>query len=108
MDVRMSLNRYQERAAEFAGYPDEHKIVYPTLGLVGEAGEIANKVKKVIRGDGALDKNSIALELGDCLWYIADLAKNLGYSLEDIAHLNLNKLSDRKARNALKGDGDYR
>lgn len=110
MDVRMSLNRYQEKASEFAGYPDEQKIIYPTMGLVGEAGELANKVKKTIRGDdgGHLDKNGVALELGDILWYVADLAKNIGFTLEDIAHMNLAKLSDRKQRGTLAGNGDYR
>ena len=102
------FNLYQELAAEFATYPEEQNIIYPTLGLTGEAGELANKVKKVIRGDGELDKKACALELGDILWYVSDLAKNLGYSLQDIAEMNIQKLADRRERNALKGNGDYR
>jgi len=108
MDARMSLNRYQEKAHEFSGYPEKWNIIYPVLGLTGEAGEVANKVKKFIRGDSELDKHAVAMELGDCLWYVSDLARNLGFSLEDIALLNLQKLSDRKARGKLAGNGDNR
>lgn len=89
-------------------------IVYPTLGLTGEAGEVADKVKKVLRGDNGTRefdeeaREAIAYELGDVLWYAAALAKDLGYDLEDIARMNLRKLQDRQSRQVIHGNGDNR
>jgi NTP pyrophosphatase (non-canonical NTP hydrolase) len=106
----MKLDEYQMRAESTAIYPDEYRILYPTLGLSGEAGEVADKVKKIVR-DGEphlFYKNDIAKELGDVLWYVAILARDLGYTLEEIAQTNLDKLEDRKNRNMLKGSGDDR
>jgi NTP pyrophosphatase (non-canonical NTP hydrolase) len=106
----MKLDEYQMRAESTAIYPDEYRILYPTLGLSGEAGEVADKVKKIVR-DGEhhlFYKDDIAKELGDVLWYVAILARDLGYSLEEIAQTNLDKLEDRKNRNMLKGSGDDR
>lgn len=105
----MKLNEYQDAAAETAIYRQNpnFKLIYPALGLNGEAGEIAEKVKKWIR-DNVLDREACAKELGDVLWYIAAMADDLGYTLEDIAAMNLSKLRDRKARNALQGNGDNR
>jgi NTP pyrophosphatase (non-canonical NTP hydrolase) len=106
----MKLDEYQMRAESTAIYPNEYAIIYPALGLTGEAGEVADKVKKIIR-DGNSDlfyKDNIAKELGDVLWYVAVLARDLGYSLEEIAQTNLDKLEDRKNRNMLKGSGDDR
>jgi NTP pyrophosphatase (non-canonical NTP hydrolase) len=77
------------------------------LGLAGEAGEVANKVKKIIR-DNAFDRGGIAAELGDCLWYIAALARDLNISLSDIAKENLDKLDKRKKDGKIAGNGDYR
>ena len=108
----MDFNMYQKSASETAVYAEEYKLMYPALGLAGEAGEVANKVKKVFR-DG-LDnlpenwKGNIAAEIGDVLWYCAALASDLGCSLEDIAEENLKKLSVRKKENKLKGSGDLR
>lgn len=108
----MTLNEYQQAAQRTALYPREHSIVYPALGLNGEAGEVADKVKKVIRdnqGRFTDDKRrDIALELGDVLWYIAAMAHDMGYTLDDIAALNIDKLTSRAARNALAGSGDNR
>lgn len=106
----MKLDEYQMRAESTAVYPDEFAIMYPTLGLTGEAGEVADKVKKIYR-DGTPSlfyKNDIAKELGDVLWYVAVLARDLGYSLEEVAQMNLDKLYNRKIRDALHGSGDNR
>jgi len=109
----MKLDEYQEKASKTAIYPKNYELVYPALGLAGEAGEVANKVKKFIR-DGAtqetfeLKKLEIAKELGDVLWYIAALSNDLGVKLSAIAAGNLDKLEDRMKRNAISGDGDNR
>lgn len=82
----MNLNEYQEKALETAIYPEEQRIIYPTLGLTGEAGEVSDKVKKILRDhNGYFDdrkKFEIAKEIGDVLWYCAVLARDLGYNLE--------------------------
>ena len=106
----MNFNEYQKLARSTAVYPEEHKVVYPALGLCGEAGEVADKIKKTIRGDSSLDEvtGSIAGELGDVLWYLAILADDLGVTLEDIAYWNVDKLRRRMKSNKIKGDGDNR
>lgn len=108
----MDIKDYQMQAIKTAIYPEQHRIVYPTLGLVGEAGEVAEKVKKVLRdnnGEFTLKKKEeLAKELGDVLWYIANLANDLKYDLETIAEMNINKLKSRQERNKLKGSGDNR
>lgn len=109
----MTLNDYQNHALETAIYPSNAKIVYPTLGLTGEAGEVADKVKKVIRdknGDFGLaeTKHNIAEEIGDVLWYMAALSHDLGYTLEEIAEMNYAKLKSRQVRGKLHGNGDNR
>jgi NTP pyrophosphatase (non-canonical NTP hydrolase) len=109
----MNLNDYQTQAMSSAIFPDQYKILYPALKLAGESGEVAEKIGKVLRdGDGNFDdlhiKDTLAYELGDVLWYVAALAHSLGYSLEDIAQMNITKLADRKARNKISGSGDYR
>jgi len=109
----MELNDYQREARKTALYPDfGSNAIYPTLGLVGEAGEVADKVKKILRDkDGVFDeesKDAIKFELGDVLWYISQLSSELGYELEEIASSNLNKLGDRMARGKISGSGDTR
>jgi NTP pyrophosphatase (non-canonical NTP hydrolase) len=109
----MDVNHYQTAALETAIYPNQgNNYIYPTLGLVGEAGEVAEKVKKLIRdGDGVLtdsDREKIALEVSDICWYIAVLAYELDYSLEEVMQMNLDKLASRKARGVISGSGDNR
>lgn len=85
-------------------------IAYTALGLAGEAGELANKIKKILRGDYEADyiREDIAAELGDVLWYAAMLAAEFDLSLEDVARANLEKLAARQARGTIKGSGDER
>ena len=109
----MNFNEYQTRARTTAMYPDrDHNYIYPTLGLVGEAGELANKVKKISRDHGGvLDEaqtQTIAEELGDVLWYASNLASELKLPLDEVATRNLEKLASRKVRGTLHGSGDHR
>ena len=109
----MDLNTYQQRARSTAQYPSRgENPIYPALGLCGEAGEVADKVKKVLRDHGgdfnAERREAIALELGDVLWYVAQLASELGYDLEQVADANLQKLSSRASRGRIGGSGDQR
>ena len=106
------LDMYQQVAKTTAIYPREQAIIYPTLGLTGEAGEVANKVKKIIRDDGNKINESlvqeISAEIGDCLWYVALLADDIGCKLSDIANDNLLKLANRMKNGTLHGSGDKR
>ena len=106
------LDMYQQVAKTTAIYPREQAIIYPTLGLTGEAGEVANKVKKIIRDDGNKINESlvqeISAEIGDCLWYISILADDIGCKLSDIANANLEKLANRKEKGTIHGSGDKR
>jgi NTP pyrophosphatase (non-canonical NTP hydrolase) len=108
----MQLNTYQELAAEFALYPKEAKILYPTLGLTCEAGEVSKKVKKVIRDkNGVIDeaeRQALKKELGDVLWYVAALASDLSLTMYDVAQSNIDKLRSRRDRNVLANSGDDR
>ena len=101
------LNDYQQQAVKFAIYPKDMGLAYTALGLTGEAGEYAEKIKKFIR-DGVMDDRLAAKELGDVLWYLANAAQELGYDLSEIAEMNLQKLADRKGRNKIGGSGDER
>jgi len=107
----MDLNDYQYQANETAIYPNSARMTYPALGLTGEAGEVADKVKKLIRDNRPLDTKErleIAKEVGDVLWYIAALARDLGIDMETIARMNLEKLRDRAERGVIQGSGDNR
>jgi NTP pyrophosphatase (non-canonical NTP hydrolase) len=103
----IGMTDYQEVASDTAIYPPENEIIYPALGLAAEAGEVANKVKKILRDD-AFDKDAIADEIGDCLWYIAALCRDLRVDMSEIALNNIKKLQDRKQRGKLQGNGDKR
>ena len=111
----MTFNNFQTNASRTAFYPRVFKnqgLYYTALGLVGEAGEIANKVKKIMRDNNGkleeINKADIFDELGDVLWYCASLADELGVNLEDVAKLNLIKLEDRMNRGKIQGSGDKR
>ena len=109
----ISATLYQKKACETAIFPKNKAMEYLTLGLTGEAGEIANKVKKFIRDGAAQDEYlakriEIGYEIGDVLWYCAVLAKEMEMNLGHIMENNLQKLADRKKRGALSGSGDNR
>ena len=112
----MTLDDYQAKARATAIYAPEVRVLYPTLKLAGEAGEVAEKLGKLMRDDGfrpgqalAADaRDAIIKELGDVLWYVANLAADLETSLDDVAMINLDKLASRKRRGAIHGSGDER
>jgi NTP pyrophosphatase (non-canonical NTP hydrolase) len=109
----MDFEEYQKKSRKTAVYPNAgENYIYPTLGLAGESGEVAEKIKKVLRDkDGVIDdetKEMIKKELGDVLWYVAQLASELGLSLDEIAEKNIEKLYSRMDRGKLNGDGDNR
>ena len=105
---------YQMRATQTAVYPGGNSLglTYTVLGLNGEAGEVAEKLKKIIRDkDGKMskeDKLEIAKELSDVLWYLSQAARETGFNLSDIAEINIQKLTDRAQRGTLSGSGDNR
>ena len=102
----MNFTEYQNLASSTAIYPKKYETIYPALGLCGEAGEVAEKVKKSIRDGKSLD--GVGLELGDVLWYISALADDLGVTLEEVAQANVDKLQSRKNRGKIGGSGDNR
>jgi NTP pyrophosphatase (non-canonical NTP hydrolase) len=109
----MEFNEYQSKSRKTATYPAiGHPVIYPALGLVNEAGEVAGKIKKIFRDqDGEISEGSRAAlkaELGDVLWYIAQVATELGLSLDEIAEYNIAKLYDRLERGKIRGEGDNR
>ena len=113
----MKLDKYQKKAAEFDLFETTVDLKSPgflekVLGIAGEAGEVTDKVKKIIRDKGGYaseeDRMEIAKELGDVLWYVANVARYMGVSLSDIAEGNIEKLASRKKRNKLHGEGDNR
>ena len=108
----MQFREYQEAALKTAIYPgqgDNIGFLYVALGVAGEAGEIANKVKKLLRDGVTLEaQDAIRAEIGDVLWYLAALSTELGTALEDIAEENLDKLNRRMDSGTLRGSGDER
>ena len=109
----MTFEDYQRESRKTAIYPDAGRnIIYPVLGLCGESGEVAEKIKKVLRDEGGVvseeKKLEIKKELGDVLWYVAQISTEFGLSLEEVAQGNLEKLFSRLDRGQIKGSGDDR
>ena len=109
----MDLNEYQRGALRTAAPRDKkNELLHLVLGLAGESGEVAEKFKKWVRDldsdESRIDRDAIAKELGDVLWYVAVLADYLDLALDDIATANLAKLASRQQRNVLGGNGDER
>ena len=112
----MNLDEYQTWTRTTAAYPAATvlpiPVIYCSLKLAGEAGEVADKIGKVIRDQGGVftgdSKLAVVLELGDVLWYVARLADELGFTMSQIAGMNQTKLEDRKIRGKIKGSGDSR
>jgi len=107
------LSDYQARSRATAVYPGAGaNLLYPTLGLCGEAGEVAEKIKKLVRDDGGVltgeRRSALSKELGDVLWYVAQLATEADLDLDEIAAANLEKLLSRQRRDVLQGSGDDR
>lgn len=117
MKTIQTFSEYQQKATSTATYPDVGKnMVYPALGMVGEAGEVAEKVKKFWRNLGVMNPNllnaeqkvQVMKEMGDVLWYLAALAQELSVDLGQVAALNIEKLFDRRDRGVIKSEGDNR
>ena len=109
----MNFNDYQEKSRKTAKYPPiGHPVIYPVLGLTNEAGEVAGKIKKIFRDKSGIiaptDRTALEAELGDVLWYLAQVCTELELSLEQVAVHNLDKLSSRLERNMIGGEGDDR
>lgn len=109
----MEFNEYQKESRKTALYPESgNNWVYPVLGLAGEAGEVADKMKKVMRDEGNIvseeKKLEVKKELGDVLWYVSQIASELGLSLDEIAQGNIEKLFSRLERGKISGSGDNR
>ena len=109
----MNFEEYQKKSRETAIYPEiGNNFIYPTLGLSGEAGEVSEKIKKVIRDKGGviddITREEIKKELGDVLWYLAQIASELKISFNDVAEFNVEKLQSRLSRGTLHGNGDNR
>ena len=111
--MEMSINTYDKFTYDLARYPKEQansqivEAMYCALGLVGEAGEASEKIKKWHR-DSVIDHKAVALELGDVLYYLTRLANTVGYTLEEVMKMNVDKLTSRRDRNVLHGTGDNR
>lgn len=109
----MTFNEYQDKSRSTAIFPDqENRFIYTTLGMMGEAGEVSEKVKKIWRDKGKIisneDREEIKKELGDVLWYMSQLAAELDIPFDDVAKTNIEKLQSRLKRGALHGNGDNR
>ena len=108
-----NFNEYQRESRKtWNVIPMNHPIVYPTMGLANEVGEVAGKIKKIFRDRGGKiteeDRQALKGELGDVLWYLTQVCTELGLTLEEVAGANLEKLFSRLERGQIRGDGDHR
>lgn len=111
--MQTKYGSYQQQSRKtYSDIPADDPIVYPTLGLVNEAGEVAGKIKKIFRDKGGVigeaERESLKGELGDVLWYLTQICTNLGLTLEEVAEANLDKLFSRLERGTIQGEGDER
>src|SRR5579863_1932326 len=108
-ELKTSLEKYQEWTDKTAIYPKDEPLYYTVLGLVNEAGEVAGVVKKVMRDDNKIvtveKREKIIAECGDVMWYLARIAQELNFSLEEVLTKNMEKLEDRLKRNVIQGSG---
>jgi len=112
----MNFNEYQKKASQTAIFnslgSDVMKIAYLALGITGESGEVAEKIKKILRDNNGNvteeKKEEIIKEMGDVLWYLSQLSQELGIDFDYVAQVNIEKLQSRMQRNQIKGDGDNR
>ena len=111
----MNFDEYQklsDQTADFSGRPGEYPLMYSCMGLAGEVGELIEKIKKVVRNDmGKISEEKrelIKLEIGDVLWYLSQVARFTGISLQDAAEANVKKLADRRERGVIRSEGDTR
>lgn len=105
---KLNISEYEKFVLSMKLYPEQHAIVYPALGIMGEGGEFTEKVKKWLRGDGELNKAECIKELGDVLFYITAAASDLGFTLQDVFNANVEKLASRRSRGVIRGNGDNR
>ncbi len=111
----MDFKEYEKQAAATAHFTDkqqEYILAYLALGVAGEAGEVAEKIKKILRNDNGVvspeKRDAVKSEVGDVLWYLSQLSRALGFSFDEAAETNLAKLADRAARGVIKSEGDNR
>ncbi len=109
----MDFSTYQTKSHKTAKYPAiGHGVIYPTLGLTNEAGEVAGKIKKIFRDKGGVigeaEREALKSELGDVLWYLAQVCTELEISLDEVAEHNIEKLYSRLERGRIGGEGDNR
>lgn len=111
----MNFDEYQklsDRTADFTGRPGDYPLMYCSMGLAGETGELIEKIKKVMRNDNGEvspeKRELIKLEIGDVLWYLSQIARLTGVSFQEAAAANVKKLADRRERGVIKSEGDKR
>lgn len=111
----MDFDEYEKlarRTATFTGKQKEYQLLYLTLGVAGEAGEIAEKIKKALRNDEGIvsdeKKEELKHEIGDVLWYLSQLSRTLGFNFSEAAEANITKLESRAKRGVIKSFGDNR
>lgn len=108
----IDIDNYQKECKKTAIYPTEYSVIYPVIGMCGETGEVAEKIKKIIRDKNSIfdetSKIEIMKELGDVMWYISNIATDLNVNMSDILTMNLDKIQSRQSRNKIHGSGDNR